>query len=63
MTTGWRYDAPAALDAGIVDAICDAKELTNVAQGMVADLVGKDRKTLGVIKSLMYASVTNELSK
>ena len=63
MTTGWRYDAPAALDAGIVDAICDAKELTTVAQGMVADLVGKDRKTLGAIKSLIYASVTNELTK
>lgn len=25
MTTGWRYDAPGASEAGIVDAICDVK--------------------------------------
>lgn len=63
MTTGWRYDAPAALDAGIVDAICDAEKLIDVAHGMVAELAGKDRQTLGAIKSSMYASVVGELLK
>jgi enoyl-CoA hydratase/carnithine racemase len=63
MTTGWRYDAPAALDAGIVDAICDAEKLTDVAHGMVAELAGKDRQTLGAIKSSMYESVVEKLLK
>lgn len=63
MTTGWRYDAPAARDAGIVDAICDVEDLINVAKGMVAGLAGKDRQTLGAIKSTIYASVVTDLAK
>jgi enoyl-CoA hydratase/carnithine racemase len=62
MTTGWRYDAPAARESGIVDAICDAKDLINVAKGMVANLAGKDRATLGTIKSTMYAGVVTDLA-
>jgi enoyl-CoA hydratase/carnithine racemase len=63
MTTGWRYDAPAALEAGIVDSICDVEDLPNVAQEMVAPLAGKDRQTLGTIKSTIYRNVVAELSK
>lgn len=61
MTTGWRYDAPSARDAGIVDVICDEADLVTVAKGMVANLAGKDRRTLGTIKSTMYAGVVADL--
>jgi enoyl-CoA hydratase/carnithine racemase len=63
MTTGWRYDAPAARDAGIVDLICDVEDLLNVAREMVAGLAGKDRQTLGTIKSTIYKNVVADLAK
>jgi enoyl-CoA hydratase/carnithine racemase len=63
MTTGRRYDAPAAREAGIVDAICDAEDLINIAKGMVAGLAGKDRHTLGEIKSTVYCDVVADLTK
>lgn len=63
MSTGRRYDAPAALEAGIVDAMCDEQVLMDVAQSMVAELAGKDRGTLGAIKSVMYADVVAALSQ
>ena len=63
MTTGWRYDAPMALKAGIVDSICDVVDLPDVAREMVASLAGKDRHTLGTIKSTMYRSVVADLAK
>jgi len=63
MATGHRYDAPAALHAGIVDAICDEGDLADEAQAMVVDLAGKNRGTLGTIKSTMYAHVTKALAK
>ncbi|MHC8497439.1 MAG: enoyl-CoA hydratase/isomerase family protein [Actinomycetes bacterium] len=63
MATGRRYDANAALEAGIVDAVCDVERLTDVANGIVADLAGKDRKTLGTIKSVMYADVVTALGE
>ena len=61
MTTGERFDATAALDAGIVDSICTIKELADVAHRMVARLAGKDRGTLGAIKSTMFAPVVGWL--
>jgi len=63
LTTGWRYDARAAREAGIVDAICDEADLVNAACELVSDLAGKDRATLGTIKSTMYASVVADLAK
>lgn len=63
MTTGWRYDAAMALKAGIVDSICDVEELPNVAREMVAPLAGKDRQTLGTIKSTIYRNVVADLVK
>lgn len=63
MTTGWRYDASMALKAGIVDSICDVAELPDVAHEVVASLVGKDRQTLGTIKSTIYRNVVADLVK
>jgi len=63
MTAGWRCDAPAARDAGIVDAICNVEDLINAAKGMVAGLAGKDRQTLGAIKFTIYASVVADLAE
>jgi enoyl-CoA hydratase/carnithine racemase len=63
MTTGWRYDAQAALAAGIVDSICDAQDLHDTANEMVASLAGKDRRTLGTIKSTIYRNVVADLAK
>lgn len=63
MTTGKRFDASAALDAGIVDRICTLEELANVAQSMVTRLAGKDRGTLGAIKSTMFAAAAAALTQ
>ena len=63
MATGRRYDAPTALKAGIVDAICDVEELAHVSRGIVVDLAGKDRGTLGTIKTVMYADVVAALAR
>ena len=61
MATGRRYDAPAAHEARIVDAICDVADLARTAHDIVGPLAGKDRGTLGTIKSTMYASVVADL--
>ena len=63
MATGRRYDAEAAVNAGIVDVACDIEELADVAAAQVSELVGKDRGTLGSIKSTMYASVVAALAE
>ncbi len=63
MATGRRFDAPAALAAGIADAICDLGDLGEVASSMVSGLAGKDRGTLGAIKSTMYASAVTALAQ
>ena len=63
MATGRRYDAEAALAAGIVDVICDVEELPDVAAAQVSELAGKDRGTLGSIKSTMYAGVVAALAE
>lgn len=63
MATGRRYDAPSALDAGIVDAIGTIDDLPEIAAGLVGELAGKDRMTLGTIKSVMYADVVDALAE
>lgn len=63
MSTGHRYDAPSALSAGIVDAICSLDDLPEVSAGLVRELAGKDRRTLGTIKSVMYADAVEALAK
>ena len=62
MMTGRRYDATAALEAGIVDAVCDIDDLASVADGFVRELAGKDRGTLGAIKDTMFAEVVKALA-
>lgn len=61
MTTGRRFSGPDALGSGLVDAVANEDELIDAAKGYVADLVGKDAKTLGAIKSVMYADVVEAL--
>lgn len=63
MTTGKRFGAQAALEAGIVDRICTIEELADVAHSMVVHLAGKDRATLGAIKSTMFAGVAAALTQ
>lgn len=63
MTTGKRFDAQAALDAGIVDRICAIDDLADVAHSMVSRLAGKDRGTLGAIKSTMFAAPAAALTQ
>ena len=46
-----------------MDAICDVEELAHVSRGIVVDLAGKDRGTLGTIKTVMYADVVAALAR
>lgn len=61
MSTGHRYDAGAAVAAGIVDASAEEADLLATAISQVAPLVGKDVTTLGAIKSTMFAEVLTTL--
>lgn len=61
MTTGRRYGGPDALAADIVDAIATEDELLGAAVEVVASLAGKDRTTLGKIKSTMFATAVDAL--
>lgn len=63
MATGLRYDAVAAMNAGIIETACDIDDLAETAQGQVRELAGKDRGTLGAIKSTMYADVVTALAE
>lgn len=61
MTTGRRFGGPEALAAGIVDATCSLDDLAATAGDLVRDLAGKDRATLGTIKTRMFAPVSAAL--
>ncbi|WP_286928959.1 MULTISPECIES: enoyl-CoA hydratase/isomerase family protein [Aeromicrobium] len=61
MTTGRRYDGPAAQASGIVDAVAPQDTLVETAAARVAPLAGKDRATLGKIKQVMYAAAIEAL--
>jgi enoyl-CoA hydratase/carnithine racemase len=54
MTTGRRYDAAAALAAGIVDAAAPLESVVDEAVTRAAAQAGKDPGTLGTIKTVMY---------
>jgi enoyl-CoA hydratase/carnithine racemase len=56
MTTGRRFGGPQARDLGLVDATADEAQLLTAAIETVASLAGKDRGTLGAIKSTMFAA-------
>jgi enoyl-CoA hydratase/carnithine racemase len=55
MTTGRRFGGPEARDLGLVDDIASDAELLDRASELVRALAGKDRATLGAIKSTMFS--------
>ncbi|MEE6138515.1 enoyl-CoA hydratase-related protein [Mycobacterium sp. 050128] len=61
MTTGRRFTGPDAQAAGLVDDTASDGELVSAAVNRLQPLLGKDRGTLGAIKTTMYASVTAAL--
>ncbi len=63
MTTGRRFPATAAHDAGLVDAVAGLDDLPDAAADLVRDLAGKDRATLGAIKATMFADVVEALGR
>ena len=63
MTTGRRYTGPDAAAAGLVDATAPLDLLPEAAAGMVRELAGKDRATLGTIKSRLFADVVEALGR
>lgn len=61
MTTGHRYGATDALDAGLIDGTSPEGEIVAAALTKLAPIAGKDRATLAAIKSTMFGSVTAAL--
>ena len=61
MSTGQRYDADAAVAAGLVDGSADEADLLAAAIAKVQPLAGKDAATLCAIKSTMFAGALAEL--
>jgi enoyl-CoA hydratase/carnithine racemase len=61
MTTGRRFDGPSAVPYGLVDRVAEQDALVAVAAEAVRPLAGKDRGTLGSIKTTMYAGAVGAL--
>ncbi|MBE7325161.1 enoyl-CoA hydratase/isomerase family protein [Nocardioides sp. Y6] len=61
MTTGRRFGGADAAAAGLVDEAVTLEELRDAAVAKVADLAGKDRRTLGTIKQRLYATASAAL--
>lgn len=61
MTTGRRYDGPAAAAAGLVDGFAQLDDLEDAAAALVQELTEKRGATLGAIKSTMFAGVVEAL--
>jgi enoyl-CoA hydratase/carnithine racemase len=61
MTTGHRFGGEEAAAYGIVDGVAPLESLSAAAADRVRALAGKDRLTLGTIKSRMYADVVTAL--
>lgn len=61
MSTGRRYGATEALDAGLIDGTAPEGEIVGAALDTLSPIAGKDRATLGAIKSTMFDSVTAAL--
>ncbi|NUP65061.1 MAG: enoyl-CoA hydratase/isomerase family protein [Nonomuraea sp.] len=62
MTTGHRFGGVEARDLALVDAVADESTLVEAAAARVRELAGKDRATLGAIKSTMYATALAALT-
>ncbi len=61
MTTGRRFGGPEARDLGLVDDIAGESELVEHTTDRIRGLAGKDRGTLGSIKSTMFGSAVTAL--
>jgi enoyl-CoA hydratase/carnithine racemase len=61
MTTGRRFDAPAAREFGLVDQVAEEAAVLPTATELVRPLAGKDRETLAAIKATMFAGVVTVL--
>ncbi|NYE35350.1 enoyl-CoA hydratase/carnithine racemase [Nocardioides cavernae] len=63
MTTGRRYDATAARDAGIVDRTAPIEDLLDAAVQVVEPLIGKDRTTTSAIKRSVFRDAYDALTR
>ncbi|UCZ92228.1 enoyl-CoA hydratase/isomerase family protein [Gordonia sp. WA4-43] len=61
MSTGHRFGSTEAIDAGLIDGAAPEGDLVDAALAKLAPIAGKDRTTLGAIKSTMFESVTTAL--
>ncbi|GAA1457007.1 enoyl-CoA hydratase/isomerase family protein [Williamsia maris] len=61
MTTGRRYSGADALAAGLVDGTAAESEIVSAAVDRLTPITGKDRTTLGAIKTTMFAGVSAAL--
>lgn len=61
MTTGHRFGGDEAHQAGLVDGTGDEASLVDAAVARLTPILGKDKGTLGAIKSTMYAAVLDAL--
>ncbi|WP_113697005.1 enoyl-CoA hydratase-related protein [Amycolatopsis albispora] len=61
MTTGRRFGGPDARELGLVDVVAAESKLLDHAGDVVRGLAGKDRGTLGAIKSTMFAAAVTAL--
>ncbi|MBM7366898.1 enoyl-CoA hydratase-related protein [Gordonia hydrophobica] len=62
MTSGRRYSGVDAETIGIVDASAPLDRLLETATEFVRDLAGKDRTTLGTIKSRLFGDAVDALT-
>ena len=61
MSTGQRFGAAAALEAGLVDGHAGETDLLATAIARATPLAGKDAGTLGAIKATMFATAVEKL--
>ena len=61
MTTGRRFGGAEARDIGLVDSTAEESALLAAAVDVVRPLAGKDRGTLGAIKTTMFGPVLTAL--
>ena len=61
MTTGNRYGGALAVAVGLVDGTAPESAVVPAAHERLRPLVGKDRATLGAIKTTMFSSVSAAL--
>lgn len=61
MTTGRRFGGEQAREIGLVHDILDETDVVPATAELVRPLAGKDRGTLGAIKSTMFANAISAL--